>query len=191
MSTAATKFSAPLGQIILVTGPTRSGKSDWAEQLATQTQKPILYIATAQTNPDDVEWQARIQAHRDRRPPHWTLQEVPQDLTTALAQAPHHGCILIDSLGTWVANTLEQSETEWQSTQTEFLNVLQACHCSMIFVAEEVGWGVVPAYRTGRLFCDRLGTLVRQIGILADQVYLVVAGYAIDIKQLGHPVIRH
>jgi adenosylcobinamide kinase / adenosylcobinamide-phosphate guanylyltransferase len=177
-----------LGRLILVTGPTRSGKSDWAEKLATQTQKPVIYMATAQLNPQDLEWQARIQAHRDRRPPDWVVQEVPHNLAAALEQTSPDCCILIDSLGTWLANELEQSAPQWQQTQTTFLNVLRNSTCSMIFVAEEVGWGIVPAYPAGRLFGDRLGNLVRQIALLVDRVYLVVAGYAVDIKQLGLPV---
>lgn len=175
-------------QLILVTGPTRSGKSDWAEALALKTQQPVLYIATSQINPDDLEWQARIAAHRDRRPSDWMLWEVPHDLTTALSEAPLDRCILIDSLGTWLANTLEQSTEQWQQTQSALLEVLQQSSHRMIVVAEEVGWGVVPAYAAGRLFCDRLGELVQRIGILADRVYLVTAGYALDIKYFGEPV---
>ncbi len=188
MSAFVAKSTTLLEHLTLVTGPTRSGKSDWAETLATQSQKTVLYIATAQLNPKDAEWQARIQAHRDRRPPDWLIQEVPQDLATAITQAPPHHCILVDSLGTWLANTLEQPEPQWQKTQAELLKVIGNSPNSIIFVAEEVGWGVVSPYPAGRLFCDRLGTLVRQIGRVCDRVYLVVAGYAIDIKQLGHSV---
>jgi adenosylcobinamide kinase / adenosylcobinamide-phosphate guanylyltransferase len=180
--------SENFGQLILVTGPTRSGKSDWAEALALKAQQPVLYIATSQINPEDLEWQARIAAHRDRRPSNWMLWEVPYDLTTALSQAPLDRCILIDSLGTWLANTLEQSTEQWQQTQSALLEVLQQSSHRMIFVAEEVGWGVVPAYAAGRLFCDRLGELVRRIGALADRVYLVTAGYALDIKRFGEPI---
>lgn len=32
---------------ILVTGPSRSGKSEWAESLAAQSQQAVIYIATA------------------------------------------------------------------------------------------------------------------------------------------------
>ncbi len=188
MITPETVNSENLGQLILVTGPTRSGKSDWAEALALKTQQPVLYIATSQINPEDLEWQARIAAHRDRRPSDWSLWEVPYDLAQALSEAPLNHCILIDSLGTWLANTLGQSAEQWQQTQTALLEVLQQRSHPMIFVAEEVGWGVVPAYPAGRLFCDRLGELIRRMGALADRVYLVTAGYALDIKQLGEPV---
>ncbi len=180
--------SQTLGRLILVTGPSRSGKSAWAEALAAQSQQPVLYIATSINNPDDIEWQARIQMHCDRRPAHWQLQEVPNALSEAISETPSHHCILIDSLGTWLANQLEQSAEEWQQTEAALLETLQNSVQQIILVSEEVGWGVVPAYPAGRLFRDRLGTLARRIGACADQVYLVSAGYALDIKALGQPV---
>lgn len=177
-----------LGRLILVTGPSRSGKSAWAEALAAQAEQPVVYIATSINNPDDLEWQARVKLHRDRRPSHWHLQEVSNALSEAIADTPSNHCILIDSLGTWLANQLEQTTEEWQHTETVLLETLQNSAARIILVSEEVGWGVVPAYPAGRLFRDRLGTLTRQIGLLADRVYLVNAGYALDIKALGQPV---
>ena len=177
-----------------MTGPSRSGKSAWAEALAAQSQQPVLYIATSINNPDDLEWQARVKLHRDRRPPHWQLQEVPNALAEAIAahqesaKTPSHHCILIDSLGTWLANQLEQTAQEWQQTEAALLETLQNSTERIILVSEEVGWGVVPAYPAGRQFRDRLGTLARRIGVLADQVYLVTTGYALDIKALGQPI---
>jgi adenosylcobinamide kinase / adenosylcobinamide-phosphate guanylyltransferase len=181
----------PLGQLILVTGPTRSGKSDWAEALAARSQQLVLYMATSLSDPNDLEWQSRIEAHRDRRPQVWKTLEVPHALSNAICEAPSQCCLLIDALGTWVANCLEQSAESWYQTEAE---LLEALHCSpnrIILVAEEVGWGIVPAYPAGRLFRDRLGELVRHVGAMSDQVYLVTAGYALEIKQLGQSVPQH
>ncbi len=180
----------PLGQLILVTGPTRSGKSDWAEALAAQSQQSVIYMATSLSDPQDLEWQARIESHRDRRPQVWTTIEVPYALSKAIYGALGQDCILIDALGTWVANSLEQSNEAWRQTEAEFLDALHGSSNRIILVAEEVGWGIVPAYPAGRLFRDRLGELVRQVGAISDQVYLVTAGYALDIKQLGQAVPR-
>jgi adenosylcobinamide kinase / adenosylcobinamide-phosphate guanylyltransferase len=181
----------PLGRLILVTGPTRSGKSDWAEALADRSQQSVLYMATSLSDPSDTEWQARIEAHRDRRPQVWTTLEVPHALPKAICEAPSHCCILVDALGTWVANSLEQSTESWCQTEAELLEALHYSPNRIILVAEEVGWGIVPAYPAGRLFRDRLGELVRHVGAISDQVYLVMAGYALDIKQLGQTVPRH
>lgn len=144
-----------MGKVILVTGPARSGKSEWAETLAIQSQKTVIYVATATNNPDDVEWQERIQQHQNRRPQDWVTLEVPTTLSTTLADTKANNCILVDSLGTWVANLLEQDDVNWANTVAEFLVTVQLVAADMLFVAEETGWGLVPAYPLGRTFRDR------------------------------------
>ena len=174
--------------LILVTGPSRSGKSEWAEELAAQVGDPVIYIATSQLDPTDLEWQARVQRHRDRRPQDWITQAVPFNLAQAIHTAPIAHCLLVDSLGTWLANCLDQSEEDWEKTTQSLLASLQSTSNTVILVAEETGWGVVPAYPLGRTFRDRLGHLTRQIGAIADTVYLVTAGYALNLSQLGTPL---
>ena len=176
--------------IILVIGPARSGKSTHAETLAAQFQQPVTYIATARNNPDDPEWQARIDLHRIQRPASWSTLEVPLELPEAIASAGEGKTYLIDSLGTWVANWLEGNDSVWQQQVSSLLAALQSCQANCIFVGEEVGWSVVPAYELGRLFRDRLGELNQQIGAKSAAVYLVVAGFAIDLRQVGIPVLR-
>lgn len=181
--------ASPIPSLSLVTGPARSGKSEWAEYLAQQTGQSVIYIATGQSNSSDLEWQRRIEQHRQRRPQAWQTLEVPVDLPTTLSalSTPDH-CLLVDSLGTWVANCLEQDETCWQQTLESFLNSLKRLTGSVIFVAEETGWGVVPAYPLGRTFRDRLGTVVRRLGGVANAVYLVTGGYVLNLKALGSPL---
>ncbi len=45
-----------------------------------------------------------------------------------------------------------------------------------MLVTNEVGLGVVPAHRSGRLFRDLLGTVNQELGRACDEVHLVVAG---------------
>lgn len=170
---------------ILVTGPTRSGKSAFAEALATRTQLPVTYVATARVSSDDPEWQARIDRHRRDRPTAWETLEVPLDLARVLKDATGDRCYLIDSLGTWVANGIELDDATWEVRAERFLHALSITSATVVMVAEEVGWGVVPAYELGRTFRDRLGLLAQAVGAVADGVYVVVAGYAIDLKQYG------
>ncbi|MGD1944424.1 MAG: bifunctional adenosylcobinamide kinase/adenosylcobinamide-phosphate guanylyltransferase [Leptolyngbyaceae cyanobacterium] len=179
-----------MGKRILVSGPTKSGKSEWAEQLALQSAQSVIYVATARQNADDAEWHARIAAHRRRRSEQWQTLEVPVDLALTLDQAEPTECWLVDSLGTWVANGLEASHDDWQHQVKTLLQAIAHFRGTLILVAEETGWGVVPAYPLGRTFRDRLGTLTRQIGAVADVTYLVVAGFAVDLSQLGVPVLK-
>jgi adenosylcobinamide kinase/adenosylcobinamide-phosphate guanylyltransferase len=173
------------GQIILVTGAARSGKSEWAEELARRSQRAVVYVATATVERDDAEWQARIEQHRQRRPPEWQVLVAPQNLAAAVRSATADHCLLIDSVGTWLANHTEQDDTAWAETVQELLASLRQTSAAIILVAEETGWGVVPAYPLGRLFRDRLGNLTRQIASLADVTYLVAAGYVLNLSQVG------
>ncbi|PZV15312.1 MAG: bifunctional adenosylcobinamide kinase/adenosylcobinamide-phosphate guanylyltransferase [Pseudanabaena sp.] len=171
--------------ISLVTGATRSGKSEWAELLATRSQKPVIYIATATRYPDDAEWEARLQKHSDRRPENWQTLEVPIALAKSILEIKVDSYILIDSLGTWLANLLEEDELAWGKIEAELVQAIQSCTVDITLVAEEVGWGLVPEYKLGRIFRDRLGGLSRKIGAIADVVYLVTGGYAVNLTQIG------
>jgi adenosylcobinamide kinase/adenosylcobinamide-phosphate guanylyltransferase len=180
----------PTGSLILVTGATRSGKSEWAEDLAIRSGRSVTYVATAFPNPQDPDWLARLEAHRQRRPHHWTTLECPPDLAATLLGASARDCLLIDSLGTWLAQHLEDTAEAWQQRHLSLLQSFQQTSALVIVVAEETGWGVVPAYASGRLFRDRLGDLIRWIGAIAQEVYLVTGGHALNLKQLGVPVQR-
>jgi adenosylcobinamide kinase/adenosylcobinamide-phosphate guanylyltransferase len=177
-----------MGKIILVTGAVRSGKSEWAEHLALQSQQAVTYIATAVENPDDAEWTARIQHHRDRRPDSWHFIAEPKDLARHLNTLEAEQCVLIDSLGLWVANHLEIAPEQWFILTPQLIDILSNRPLITILVAEETGWGLVPPHIMSRLFRDRLGRLIRRIGCVADDVYLLAGGHALDLKKLGHPL---
>jgi len=147
-----------------------------------------VYVATSVENQQDREWQHRINRHRDRRPPEWETLEVPVHFASTVVSADAQTCLLVDSLGTWLANILHLADDTWEDTIQELLISLQQTAGEVILVAEETGWGIVPAYPLGRQFRDRLGVLTRQIGAIADSVYLVTGGYALDVKQLGERV---
>jgi adenosylcobinamide kinase / adenosylcobinamide-phosphate guanylyltransferase len=173
-------------QLILVTGAARCGKSEWAETLALASNKTVVYIATATVDPTDPEWQARISHHQQRRPATWQTIATVEDLSSQIARAEPTQCLLIDSLGTWVANLLDRSAPEWAAISQQLLAILPASLATIIIVAEETGWGVVPAYPSGRLFRDRLGLLTRQLGAISSTVYLVTGGHVLNLSQLGH-----
>lgn len=172
-------------QVILVTGAARSGKSEWAETLAHHTSKSVVYVATAMMNLCDQEWQARILKHQQRRPSDWQTIAEPENLIGVINQANQNQCLVIDSLGTWVANLLETEAISWEKMTDDLLASLALTSSQLIFVAEETGWGIVPAYDSGRLFRDRLGHLIRQIGSVADTTYLVTGGHVLNLSVLG------
>ncbi len=174
---------------ILVTGPARSGKSEWAERLASTSGRAVIYVATALENPEDADWTARIAAHRQRRPAHWQTLAVPDALEAALAaHSDASCCLLVDSLGTWVANLLERDDTAWQIRRDALLEQIDRSAALVICVGEETGWGVIPAYPDGRTFRDRLGGLIRHLGSRCAASWLVTGGYALDLARYGIPL---
>ncbi|MFQ6537202.1 MULTISPECIES: bifunctional adenosylcobinamide kinase/adenosylcobinamide-phosphate guanylyltransferase [Aphanothece] len=174
----------------LVTGPARSGKSRWAEHLASAHTGPVSYVATGPALPNDPAWQERVQAHRRRRPPHWRTLELQAELARVLQELAGGELALVDSLGTWVAWGLDQDRGAWQARCDALEAALLASPGRVILVAEQTGWGVVPATAVGGLFRDRLGALEQQLAARCDTTWLVVAGRALDLSGLGLPVPR-
>ncbi len=177
-----------MGRIVLVTGAARSGKSEWAERLVRESGKSVIYVATAERYEEDSEWDARIDLHIQRRPVEWRSIEVPMELSSAIAQGTSGEILLVDSLGTWVGNLLEESETDWRLRCEILVQTVRDSDADIVFVAEETGWGVVPAYPIGRLFRDRLGRLGRVMGQVAGETFLVVAGFAVDLRLVGRAI---
>ena len=63
-----------------------------------------------------------------------------------------------------------------KSTVASGTAALAAADRDVVLVTNEVGLGVVPAHRSGRVFRDLLGTLNQRVGRACDEVHLVVAG---------------
>jgi len=163
------------GPRVLVTGGSRSGKSELAEQLAGQLGD-VTYVATGPTVPDDPEWTERVRAHQARRPTDWHTVETADLLP--LLTAPG-GTLLIDGLGTWLAATLDAADA-WSTGTVPDTTVLTEAWATtrrtVVLVTDEVGAGVVPPTPAGRLFRDALGRLNATLARQADQVWLATAG---------------
>jgi adenosylcobinamide kinase/adenosylcobinamide-phosphate guanylyltransferase len=167
---------------ILVTGGVRSGKSRHAETLLA-TAPTVSYVAPGPTTAEepDPDWVARIAAHRAHRPATWTTVET-RDLVAALSL---EGPVLVDCLGTWLTAVLDEGAL-WEGASDDITATVDAllddvvvalrARADVVFVTNEVGLGVVPAHRSGRLFRDLLGLVNQRIATACDEVHLVVAG---------------
>ena len=174
-------------RLILVSGPARSGKSRWAEHLL-HNHPIVTYIATAAARPKDPDWQQRLEAHRKRRPEHWTVAESGGELVAVIESlAPGHA-VLIDALGGFVAHHLELDRPAWDLLCKRLITAITSSHCTLVLVIEETGWGVVPPTRIGGLFRDRLGALAQQLDRIADTAWLVLQGRALDLHAMGQRV---
>ena len=168
----------------LVLGGTRSGKSRYAEDLL-PAHAPVRYLATARRHPADPEWDARIDVHRARRPPGWTTLEEPDVAGIVRAGG---GPLLVDDLATWLTGVLDDAGA-WDSPAVDVSGPVDALveavrdgPGDVVLVSAEVGLGVVPATRAGRLFRDELGALNAALAAVCDEVLLLVAGLPVRLK---------
>lgn len=181
-------MGAESSRVTLVSGPANSGKSLWAEHLALASGLQVCYIATGPQLPDDPAWQARLRAHRQRRPSHWMCLEVSLALPQALLTIERAQLALVDSLGTWVASGLHLAGCSWEHHCQELELALHTSVATVILVAEETGWGVVPSTEAGGLFRERLGSLTQRLMPRCDAAWVVLHGRAIDLLRNSVPV---
>jgi len=160
--------------ITLVLGGARSGKSLVAEELAGRLEPPVTYVATAVVDPEDVDHQARVAAHRARRDASWRTIEAGAALATVLRSV--EGSVLVDSLGTWLT-----AAADLDPDVEALVAALRERTGDTIIVSEEVGLGVHPSTELGRRFRDALGLVNRAVADVADEVLLVVAGRVLPL----------
>jgi adenosylcobinamide kinase/adenosylcobinamide-phosphate guanylyltransferase len=176
----------------LVLGGSASGKSRYAELLLA-AEPNVRYLATGRpSDGSDPEWDAKVAIHRGRRPPSWSNAEIPEPGRLCPALLEPGACLLWDSVGTWLTAVLDDAgawddEPGWRDDVARSTDALveawRGAPNRRVAVAEEVGWGVVPATTSGRLFQHELGTLNQRLAAASDQVRLVVAGRVLDLRR--------
>jgi adenosylcobinamide kinase/adenosylcobinamide-phosphate guanylyltransferase len=165
----------------------RSGKSRFAERLALERGGDVIYVATARHDPSDSEWAERIAHHAARRPPEWLLVETAAEASPSLEEVCRNAAaastLIVDSFGTWLGAQMlpgvDVAQLEARALAT--VDVLLQSRAHAIVVGDEVGWGVVPDYPSGRIFRDVLGRAQQRLAAGSLAAYLVVAGFALDL----------
>lgn len=181
----------------LILGGARSGKSRYAETLATTSGKEVIYVATAQAR--DPEMAARIALHRLQRNQQWTTVEETIALGDAIERWSAPGSvILVDCLTLWLSNLLfceRAGEVEdfpevgeivpptcFHQQRARFLHALKHATGDVILVSNEVGTGIVPTGAVSRWFVDEAGRLNQEMAAICEQAMLIVAGLPLKLK---------
>ncbi len=192
------------GKFFFITGGSRSGKSAYAEQLASALDRPVTYVATAEAY--DLEMRERIARHRRRRPASWTTIEEPRGVADLLERIGQQDrTILVDCLTLLVTNLIYH---DWppamdgdtpgvlqpavadrieETVMAEVRHLAEAayhCPAQVILVSNEVGLGLVPASPDGRIFRDLTGWANQVMAERADRALLLVSGLALDLKSM-------
>jgi adenosylcobinamide kinase / adenosylcobinamide-phosphate guanylyltransferase len=169
--------------ITLVLGGARSGKSRWAQERAAEFAR-VTYLATARAG--DAEMRDKIARHRRERPSTWKTVEAPVNLAQRIrSESRDADLLLIECFTLYVANVMRtgrNAEAHNESCIRELLEAIESCATSVIAVSNEVGSGIVPAFRSGRVYRDMLGRLNQEVAAIADNVILMVAGVPVAVK---------
>lgn len=177
--------------LTLILGGARSGKSSYAEKLASEQGTNVLYVATAQAW--DEEMAERIARHKADRPDHWQTLEAQQEVGLAIQATltPAFEVVLIDCLTLLATNVIlpfpepisdSDATTAVMGEVDGLLDAYQQSNCHWIIVSNEVGLGVVPPYPLGRVYRDALGRANQRLAAAADRVLFMVAGLPMVVK---------
>ncbi len=180
--------------IILCSGGARSGKSEFAEQLALSLTGRKTYVATGQAF--DEEMKDRIKKHKERRGTEWDNFEIPLHLHENWKKiSAVSDIILIDCLTMFTSNHLfaygelnhQEDANRIESIILDEIHLLlqdinNSENKTVIFVTNEIGLGIVPENKLARYFRDISGRVNREVATAADKMYLTISGITIELK---------
>ena len=170
-----------MGQLIFITGGVRSGKSNYAIQLAKKSPS-VVFVATAL--PLDEEMKQRIEKHRRERPTSWKTIEVLEGKIASGVDCLRGDTVIVDCLTLYISRRLMEgfSLEEIRSEVDTLLDCVKANFKRAILVSNEVGWGVVSDTQLGRKFSEVIGGINQFVAEKADEVFLLISGIPLKVK---------
>lgn len=182
--------------LTLVTGGARSGKSSFGENLLKDIDGKVLYIATAQAFDDEMK--DRIKKHRKGRPSNWITLEGYKNLDSSISEyKKEFSAIFLDCITIMITNLMLEEDFDWDTITPMEIDLLEqkvfdqvealiytvkSFGVPVVFITNEIGFGIVPENRLARIFRDITGRINKYIAKQADNVFLVVCGISIKIK---------
>jgi adenosylcobinamide kinase/adenosylcobinamide-phosphate guanylyltransferase len=154
-------------------------------------------VATAVAG--DEEMRQRIERHRRLRSAAWGTLEVTTGVGKQIREKIGKAQVVIVDCITLLVNNIfgrysDQAGEPINAPLIEkgvmaevngLIECLDRVDASFIIVSNEVGLGLVPASRLGRLYRDLLAKANQMLAQAADEVYLMTAGLPLKIKPMA------
>ncbi len=172
-----------MGKITFILGGARSGKSSHSLKLAGAVRGKVAFVATCA--PLDKEMQQRIEKHKSSRPVNWQTFEERQNLPALIARiGPKFRVIIIDCLTLYLTNLLLAGldEETIERNIGQLLQTLKTVKSKTLIVSNEVGLGIVPNNRLGRMFRDLAGRINQIVAEKSDEIIFMVSGLPLKVK---------
>lgn len=186
-----------MGELILVTGGARSGKSAFAEMKVTEFGQNVTYIATAK--PADDEMLLRVEKHKKQRPSNWKTVEIFSNMVEKIKELNIESeAILLDCVTIMVSNIFFENDVDWnalnrleiESIEKKLDETIHEIICELIklpvpivVVTNELGMGIVPDNKLSRIYRDVAGKANQAFAEYAKEVYFCVSGIPMCIKK--------
>ena len=190
-------------KLILILGGARSGKSTFAQGMASKLGKKVLFVATGE--PLDEEMASRIAEHKRSRPKNWRTLEIDIKVGQKLqGQIEYADIVLLDCITLLVSNIIlnpapchsegaqrpknleetnsTEAEKQVMAEMEDLLDCINKHAGDFILVSNEVGLGLVPDNKLGRIYRDLLGKANQLLAKHASEVYFMVSGIPVKIK---------
>jgi len=156
--------------------------------------EPVLFVATAEAG--DEEMRQRIEQHKRARSAAWSTLEVATGVGSQILEKIGDAQVVIVDCITLLVNNIFSQYSDQSGERIdapliekgvmaevgELIECIDQLDASFIIISNEVGLGLVPANRVGRLYRDLLAKANRMLAQAADEVYLMVAGLPQPIK---------
>ena len=172
-----------MGKLIFITGGARSGKSSFGVKMAKSIKKRKVFIATC--IPEDEEMKKRVALHRKNRPSSWKTIEVRKELLSVLEEETKSDIVIvIDCLTLFISSLLMEKvrESIIKNEIKKIVKVIKQGKAMVIVISNELGSGLIPENKLGRVFRDIVGFCNQIAAAGAREVYFAVSGISMQIK---------
>lgn len=161
--------------LAVVGGGRRSGKSKYAQALASSHGPRLGFIATL--TPADGESAEKVAAARAGRGPEFVTFEEPLEINRIIRE---HGelfdAIVIDDLTVWVANVIMAGGRDVEAEAKELIHLASAGPAELIVVTSDVDFGFPVDTEASRAMRRDAGLINRLMAEAAGRLYWMVFG---------------
>ena len=141
----------------------------------------------------------RVKKHKESRPKNWNTYEIYKDIYSIINNiSKNHKTVILDCVTLLVNNLMFTYEIDIDKATQEEINELETIHkrpnnklieeikktnLYFVIVTNELGMGIVPDNKLSRVYADIVGRINQLIASQSDEVYFVVSGIPMKIKE--------
>ena len=166
--------------IYYITGGERSGKSNYAQQLAESLSDTPYYLATSRIWDED--FKTRVKRHVADRDERWTTIEEEKLISQVI---PDNGTVVIDCVTLWLTNFFMDTNNNIEECLTQAkkeISQLSKLNATIIIISNEIGMGLHAQTESGRKFTELQGWINQFIAKTADKAIFMVSGLPLTLK---------